>query len=483
MTDKNSGDEGHDVAPAKENLVDGVSNANEDERSIAKTYNSHYARAKAREDVREFINEVKDDWCGPAKTDELKSSNVRVADLMRLKTQTATQFRWFAIASLWLTVPLVLIVGLIATGYWAPSQSSSVPFLAIAGAAIAAFSISASIYFINQTNLKYKRGVDKLADAIELKITNYISERGGTLLRSAGGVQPTAATEQEQESYRRSMVATFEKWRSLERLPYYIRHEWDDEINSVNDHQNIPRYFWKRRLSYFLPVFLVFLALIYSFVSTAPFGLSFVTSDAPTSPPTITLASVIATFIVLHLVSGVVQAKSLGALPLFDIVNAAGLVIVGTGLVFIPEGSARDFVALMAFCTLAASFLTGFSVAEIARRANRETVRVSGVRISNKLRTHTKAELLDRLEMKMQDFLKRAEIETRDGTWDGWTDKYMDQKRQRLAQEGYSEREIEYEIAMDPVIYVGGMDNRRLEVCRFDPASNLLQRIPMLLYR
>ena len=170
---------------------------------------------------------------------------------------------------------------------------------------------------------------------------------------------------------------------------------------------------------------------------------------------------------VLEIISGLM-------LLLFQIMMAIELTVTNGA-----EEPAMFLVSVTALAVVYAMVVgVGFSLT--ASASFKKSGDIAAARIVNALRTHKKQDVLEMFGFThVAPYLQLLEGHSKPGeVWGGWTVLYEAERRDQLAMNGLEGHEVEVQIAIDPLIYVGETENRRIQVSKYDPVPTFLNSLP-----
>lgn len=438
------------------------------------SYEPLQARAEVRERVRRFTDRIQclieQPLDGP---NDRKLSSIDTV----LKYRSLTEYRLYAVR---MTTSLLLIVatasvmvaslerlGIVPSAMTFDGQPMAYVVMAVlAGVG----GIICAVVLLSRRLDTYDNYSERQMHVIEQAISTRIIELQQAFSAAQNKFQVEVAPEQFQEraSAKEAILGSFGAWRELERLPIYLRHETTEYFSAVND----ARAFGKGRLgrltSFFVAALIFVLTVCVaaaSFLRSADFGVTAVTM-------LVTIASLFAVPI------GIARSTRMpGENWFFLSVGLAigAFVAAGTFLASgaeISDGNARFVLTILTIVT-AAIFIGMIIAGEVYKRAA-DTLIMSLVRA---LKTHTKsyAEKLPRGGFRM--WLKDSRGDP--DTWNGWTPTYVEEQREALRAQGVSDEDIDVQIGMDEVTYVGNGENRRLQAAKTDLVSGFYERLPV----
>ena len=90
------------------------------------SYNREEERARVRERVRQFVDQIQDDWCGRVPVPGKLKHNSKLDDVMKHRTLNAFRFRWFANAT---AFPIAMVIVFMVTAYCLSQDAFGLDFI------------------------------------------------------------------------------------------------------------------------------------------------------------------------------------------------------------------------------------------------------------------------------------------------------------------------------------------------------------------
>lgn len=463
------------------------------------SYNREEERARVRERVRQFVDQIQDDWCGRVPVPGKLKHNSKLDDVMKHRTLNAFRFRWFANAT---AFPIAMVIVFMVTAYCLSQDAFGLDFIQLEvmnshfhGMLIALcgmlWLLSLAIHYMLYEKLgkelsEYQAAVSQISAQIGEKITTLLNNEIAVVLENTSKIKPVVAQQDDVEKVHDGIRDTMRSWRRMERLPYYLRHAWDQYFNDVMDERLLPSRRSTRVMKYGSGLLLICLLSLWSLYDAVASVSSTVTltplSILGLPASQVLLVAALNVFyigyvlyrrftrnemFVLEIISGLM-------LLLFQIMMAIELTVTNWA-----EEPAMFLVSVTALAVVYAMVVgVGFSLT--ASASFKKSGDIAAARIVNALRTHKKQDVLEMFGFThVAPYLQLLEGHSKPGeVWGGWTVLYEAERRDQLAMNGLEGHEVEVQIAIDPLIYVGETENRRIQVSKYDPVPTFLNSLP-----
>jgi len=467
---------------------------------VATAYDRQLERAKVREAIRSFVEGIKASW--QTLPDGLEESHgfSNLDNIMKYKTLTSFRSRWFLyFLSLKVVAAsaAVLAAALLAT-FWTGTGSDLASnlivsfqfrnflFLAfVAGVGLPALRVMLKEHRhkLERVLEQYRSGLFRQASKIELRISEYITNESGESTNSRAKLNNFASTIQEANTVREGLIEIMFSWRKLERMSYYLRHEWDTYYNGVLEERQLPNNSSSRIVHV---SFWTIVLAVASGLSLVAVFLVIKNGDAlPTILPTAltTMSLMLFSFAYIAAVANAKEGILAVVRHLILLVAAVAIPpsLLGVTIHSMPERAMFISHLYVSFGLYVA--ITNILAWDYARRAGDDYKRIADmacVKIISALKTHQKSDIIEKMGIQFQDFLKldqNTNIVSPD--WNGWTQNYEGDLREMLRTDGsMDESEIDARIAADPLIYVGEETNRRIQVSLLDPTLDFVRKFP-----
>jgi len=389
-------------------------------------YNPEAARAKVRQTVRALTRELAEIWCGgtEAVIPIYGSFQAVMGYQDKPRFHRVLAMRFFALCA-----PALLIVFGVASFLYTFAFSGEgremltndpmrMNLLSLAGVLL----VAGLVWFIQQQQLanettKFEKSVSDAARKIHDACNNFISANSTIVSTAAARVKGGVSTEAEIRLTKEALIEAQTYWRALERMPHYVRHDWDNHVRDCRDQRELPKNESGRIFSN--------LALSAALLILAGGG---------------------------------------GALYLHGAALAPGM---GDWL-----SLAGGAVGAAALFSLVFTYWQGGNYTRACAYAS--------VHLTEALRTHKKERALDILDIGFERWLALRGGRA-DGTWDDWRPDYDERKSEELRAQGMDEHEIKLALSADPVLYVGNKNSIRIQILGEDPTIKLIENIPYLL--
>ena len=235
-------------------------------KASALMYDAQEQRARVREKVRNFTDEIEAMWRGRVNNSGELLAGSGLDAFMTLGYLNEYRFGLFrrmagrTLATLTL-LTLAAIAGFttcLVLGFNLGSlvtEDLRFSLIIHAGTAlIALLIISGFAWLMNKNNVEkqedeakhhlqlYLAGVRGLAGDIRDRIGEQIRDESATVQSSQAKLNSVVYSEAEAVDVKEGIIEMMRSWRRLERLPYYLRHRWDLYFNALEDQLELPKY-------------------------------------------------------------------------------------------------------------------------------------------------------------------------------------------------------------------------------------------------
>lgn len=447
------------------------------------TYDRQRARAEARESVRRFVSALEG-----LRDESLSYRGLQLDSIDRMLRYVSLNEWRLVVYRLFVLLPFLTLIVAVGVGEfqasldlpqgWTVAGANSSYWTA--GAVMVVVGIIVATIVVRFRIDRYKTVTQQQMHEIEQRITQRMSDLQNAYSAAQGAFKVEISPNQKERPFKEAIIEMFRCWRELERLPIYLRHDFDEYFNQMSD----AREFGARRgirlwtLGAFLVLTLVTVLSAVAITMPVSGGLWALVQGQPD-------LWVFGAFggHVLFVVMAVVSrprhrwqfddyAGLIAALFTLGIVSVAVLrTLSGTEPVDAEAlGFAAQYLATTSILASVAMFVAG----EIYKGFTDELV----VDLVRALKTHKKAYAIGLTRHGFKDWLKDTKGSAND--WNGWTPEYEAGRRRKLEEEGLDPDEIDIRIGCDPVIYVGNEKNRRLQAADTDLVSSFYKRLPVV---
>ncbi len=486
-------------------------------------YDRDVVRAEIREEVRGIVNQAKKRWMGcPIIEGEIK--NFATLDVMMKFGSLATLRRLYYYMNiagrLMIGMGLSLLIILVcqfADSNIFPSDvvryseiiASQSIFFGILGSFVLPFIdlfYKSSENKLNNYHNKYLGAVGRYTRDLAIEINTMVDGIIGGLNDGKDLLKDNATDDEGAERVRDGIRKTMKNWRILERIPFYLRNEWNEYFNDVMNERELPKnIFWNRIFPRFLDYLIfggsaVFLLLsgLYVLVTSPKMSSDFVLIIVWGQ-----IALLITIVSLMLLFAWKRRKRQVGRLRMptqYIILGCAILLLLVTAYATFSAPSNRDLV----FSVLVGlgAYVGGTSIAGLffsqhAARTYKKLANICVVSIINALKTHKKRSVIETLSVigvhsvrdynllqHFTEFGKKPE-NSNDDSWDDWRYQSQDTNAQSTDDEAaltLTRDEVERnEIiadAADVRRYVGNEGNLRVKITRNDPTTTLMNNFP-----
>jgi len=233
----------------------------------APPYNSQLQRARVRERVRIFTDEIEALWRGAAPGAKGNLAGVTLDNFLKwtrlnefraavFEGATGNQLVFALILGLITAVAAPLVLSMYVFG--ANGQAAPDPAITGAGVTIGAILVLVgfgvvswlmSMGHVRAVDEKVRRemdnylsGVRTLTADIRYRIGEAIRDESATVQDSGSNLKAVVYSDAAAEPVQKGAVDMMRSWRRLERLPYYLRHRWDLYFFHVTDSRDLSKY-------------------------------------------------------------------------------------------------------------------------------------------------------------------------------------------------------------------------------------------------
>ncbi|MEM1193179.1 MAG: hypothetical protein AAGH42_07265 [Pseudomonadota bacterium] len=493
-------------------------------KSVAAEYDIDATRAEIRESVRAIVSKIKKEWMACPVSDETKADFASLDMIMKYGSLPTLRRLYYYMSSAGRILTGVVFFTLVLLVTLSPSRSplpsEMTNFVEIINQHLAWIGLLGGLflplsdqifqrieYKFNQYHNKYLGNIRQYTSNMVDNITTAVTDVEKKLEAAKNPIEPTASDTAHAEKVKTGIRDTMKHWRTLERLPFYLRNEWNDYFNEVMDERQIQGNRRKRILpragDFALFGFLAgggSLAAILCVLAPGMLQANFV----------IAAQLIIASSIVLMMFSFARKRKdrTVGRLTMwvqYALVLTLGIFSVSfVGLQVLAPSTLVNLqnIYLGFGAYFGVTSLAGLLFSNKAGRAYKKLADVAIILIICALRTHKKRTVFETLkgteavtiesvadinEMRAFDQFGKTSVAQRDESWDGWTyEERNDEARVSgttddntpdfLSDEEHRKRIIED--AKDEKRYVGNEKNLRMRVTQSDPTPKFLAVIP-----
>ncbi len=456
-----------------------------DQQHDSFSYEPQYARAEVREQVRAFIVKLENLRDDPIEYEGKKLDSLDAV----LRYDTLNQYRLIAFG-LFAILPLIVTVLCVGANLFndemkdvdavAPMMEPAFFYNAVAVAGFLGFCLAG--FRLNFGLKDYKTATNTRLHEIEQLITNQFADLQTRFSAAQNSFKVEISPKQAVAPFKQAIIDMFRQWREIERLPIYLRHDFDDYFNVMNDTRKLG-VAKNIRLLTFVALFLLtgfctFLAVAAHMPPTDGAYLIF-SGQAGLSFGVLIAMAGFGLFLTLCLR---VKPRRIDAFFVKFGGLTLALALIGIAGFGLANNSPDHPAIAMASIKFVSTCLAGIALATIAAFgiAGEIYKRFADYLIVNlvrALKTHKKDNAVKLTRNGYKDWLKGTQGSAHD--WNGWTPGYEERLRAKLIDEGSDEHEALVRAACDPVIYVGNEKNRRLQAAGTDLVSAFYNQLPV----